>query len=234
MIEKVEGEENGVDDVVYGSVAAAIVLLSLTVVIIFVYICNRLMLLTKGIDEGREVSLGTVLTEFSAVQPTYEDITENDVEDSSDLPKFKSTEKLVDETPTELQQGRGQPSSQSVNHTASQHGKQSDEQSIETIEYIPPDKPNSKSTAIIVEKKQEEETAESNKYIPPDMPNEKSEENNDENLSFEHNTESIEYISSVIQTERKKEQNARNQEKQGAPHDPKFPGSTSIISLDKL
>ena len=51
----------------YGGIVAASILVSLMVVIMFVYICNRMMLETEGIQEGRSVSIGTTLTELSVI-----------------------------------------------------------------------------------------------------------------------------------------------------------------------
>ena len=109
VTEKVEEDYRTV--VVFPTVAAGFIIVSLFVVITFVYICNRMMLETEGIDEGCKVSYGTTLTELSVLsysiaapsQTVGENNAELDLEDLEDLEdnpypsKYKSKGKLGSE-----------------------------------------------------------------------------------------------------------------------------------------
>ena len=122
---------------VYTTIAATSVLVSLMVVIIFVYICNRLMLETQGIDEGAEVSLGTTLTDISVISPLSGGDTEMQLQNISAPPimkghikrpsKFHSKKKEVGhkthgrnkarKIPPQIKHRRGHPDNKSLNQS---------------------------------------------------------------------------------------------------------------------
>ena len=162
---------------VYGTVAAAAILGSLLVVIIFVYICNRMMLETKGIEEGREASIGTTLTEMSTLSHSLsESDTDLDSEDNFYSSRFKSKGKLASKFQFKKMLSRPKMSStMKVDEILSdlKHVSQPDDQSIESIEYIPSVIRNEKSKEGLVEKQPYEQDIDNITNNPRNKPKKK-------------------------------------------------------------